>query len=80
MSCKNCRHYSFYRMITEGPYSYSGPIPCLSCSRFTFKEDKFEPAQEEKPCKFHATRIRMNCSVLDDICADCDEECSLSKE
>ena len=43
MSCKNCRHYSFYQMITQGSYGYSGTIPCLTCARFSIQRDNFEP-------------------------------------
>ena len=48
MNCENCKHYSLKQMITEGPYGYSGKIPCLTCSRFSIKEDNFEPKNNEK--------------------------------
>jgi len=39
-----------------------------------------EKAEKEEDCKFHETRIRMNCGILDDTCADCEEkDCSLNK-
>lgn len=44
MKCSECRHYSFYVMITGGPYGYSGEIPCLKCSRFSYLQDRFEPS------------------------------------
>lgn len=56
MTCKDCRHYGFYQMITSGkPYHYAGKIPCLTCSRFTPTQDNFEPAKtkgygEQHPC------------------------------
>ena len=35
MDCKTCGHYELYKMITSGkPYSYSGDVPCLRCTRF----------------------------------------------
>jgi len=43
MNCKECRHYGFYQMITQGPYAYAGKIPCVTCGRFDPKEDNFEP-------------------------------------
>ena len=43
MKCKRCRHYSLYKMITEGPYGYSGPIPCQNCKHFSCVQDNFEP-------------------------------------
>jgi hypothetical protein len=54
-SCRTCRHYGFYRMITEGPYGYAGVIPCTTCSRFSVVLDNYEScsgdpkAQLEKP-------------------------------
>ncbi len=36
---------------------------------------------KEKSCKFHETRIWMNCGILNETCADCDDkECLLNKE
>ena len=43
-SCKTCRYYGFYKMITGGPYGYAGPIPCVNCSRFSSTEDNYEQA------------------------------------
>jgi hypothetical protein len=34
MDCRTCGHFELYKMITEGPYCYSGVIPCLRCSRY----------------------------------------------
>ena len=41
--CKQCQHYSLYRMVTDGPYTYSEDMTCLKCSRFCVLEDKFVP-------------------------------------
>lgn len=56
-SCKSCKHYSFYQMITGGLYGYSGYIPCLTCSRIHPMDDKYQPIAAEqcapadaKPC------------------------------
>lgn len=46
MSCETCRHYGFYKMITEGPYSYSGRIPCANCVRFKSQEDNYKPIKD----------------------------------
>jgi len=46
--CKECCHYDFYKMITSGPYSYSGEIPCNRCVHFSFVEDNFEPIAKNK--------------------------------
>lgn len=42
--CMSCMHYSFYLMITGGPYGYSGPIPCSSCDHFRWTNDNYVPA------------------------------------
>jgi RNase P subunit RPR2 len=59
MICKNCRHYSFYQMITSGrPYGYSGTIPCTNCKHFSFVQDNYEPYTEENalsPFKINQT-------------------------
>ncbi len=39
LTCETCGHYSLYEMITQGPYSYSGDIPCFRCMRFETKRD-----------------------------------------
>ena len=46
IKCKNCRHYGFYQMITQGSYGYAGKIPCLTCSRFSSIEDNYESVAE----------------------------------
>ena len=49
MSCKQCKHYHIYQMITNGrPYGYTGYIPCENCSRFSKREDNFEPVQVQQ--------------------------------
>ena len=45
MECKTCKHYYFYEMITSDSYSYSGRIPCLTCSRFQ-TVDNYEPMSQ----------------------------------
>jgi len=42
-NCNGCRYYGFYQMIKQGPYAYSGEIPCLVCKRFEIKYDMFDP-------------------------------------
>jgi len=45
----NCGSYQLYLMITSGkPYCYSGPIPCLNCSRYSFIKDNYTPTQTEQ--------------------------------
>lgn len=39
--CKSCGHYELYKMITGGPYGYSGDIPCLRCCRFQRMNDEY---------------------------------------
>lgn len=48
-TCKTCRHYGFYQMITGGPYGYAGPIPCANCSRFSWDNDNYEPVSFAPP-------------------------------
>lgn len=43
IKCKTCKHYQFYKMITEGAYSYSGVIPCLTCQEFNKPQNNYEP-------------------------------------
>ena len=43
MNCRQCAHYGFYRMITDGPYGYAGKIPCLTCKHLDWQEDNFTP-------------------------------------
>ena len=44
------------------------------------KAFKSHKAKKEKTCKFHETRIRMNCGILDETCTDCEEkDCSLNQ-
>lgn len=39
-----CGYYELYLMITSGKtYCYSGPIPCLNCSRYSFFRDNYSP-------------------------------------
>ena len=47
MECLTCFHRGFREMIKQ-PYGYAGEIPCLTCSRFCFVEDKYEPIVEKK--------------------------------
>jgi hypothetical protein len=46
MKCKDCQHYQIYKMITSGPYGYSGDIPCNRCIRFG-KNDEFVPVRQD---------------------------------
>jgi hypothetical protein len=48
-ACKNCNNYSFYKMITNGPYGHAGEIPCEKCSRFSFTHDNYEPREDRSP-------------------------------
>ena len=48
MNCEKCRHYSFKQIVKEWSHGYSGLIPCLTCSRFSIKEDNFEPKNNEE--------------------------------
>lgn len=43
VKCKTCQYYNFYQMITDGPYSYLGKIPCLTCIHLSDKVDNYEP-------------------------------------
>ena len=37
-----CGSYELYKMIVSGKtYCYSGDIPCLRCSRFSYLKDNF---------------------------------------
>ena len=42
--CRTCVHYGFYRIITNGPYGYSGPIPCTTCVHFSWSADNYTPS------------------------------------
>jgi hypothetical protein len=42
--CRTCVHYGFYRMITNGPYGYSGSIPCTTCVHFSWSADNYTPS------------------------------------
>ena len=42
--CQTCANYGFYRMITNGPYGYSGPIPCTTCVHFSWSADNYTPS------------------------------------
>ncbi len=43
------------------------------------KQEAMEYLNTKEGCKFHETRTRMNCGILDDTCADCDDkECPLN--
>lgn len=58
IKCKQCANYGLYKMITsKNPYSYSGEIPCLTCSRFRVETDKFTPKQ---PIKDLSNTIKFN--------------------
>jgi len=48
MSCKhkNCLHYHFIEMM-KGAFSYQGEIPCLNCSEYGTKENKFDPVYSD---------------------------------
>jgi hypothetical protein len=39
-TCKTCGNYDLFKMITSGPYGYSGDIPCLRCRRFLTANDE----------------------------------------
>jgi hypothetical protein len=43
MKCKECAHYGFYQMITNGPYGFYGYIPCANCIHFITTTDNFSP-------------------------------------
>ena len=40
LSCKTCGNYELMKMITSGPYGYTGDIPCLRCCRFQQLNDE----------------------------------------
>lgn len=46
MGCEKCVNYSFYLMITSGPYQYYGDVPCLRCSRYNKKQDLFKERKQ----------------------------------
>lgn len=47
MKCKDCLHYGFYQMITQGAYGYVGVIPCQNCQYYLTPQDNFEPNIKE---------------------------------
>ena len=53
--CKTCKHYGFYRMIMDGPYSYAGPIPCLTCCYFSVQENNYESITPTNPSPSDST-------------------------
>lgn len=50
MDCSSCGSYELYKMVTSAkPYGYSGEIPCLSCSRFSWLKDNYKPVIHNDP-------------------------------
>ncbi len=66
--CKQCQHHNFYKMITDGPYGYAGPIPCQRCSRFSVTQDNFEPINSAP------NKIDSPDPTLDRVCHRCKTE------
>ena len=64
MDCSTCGSYELYKMVVSGkPYHYAGDISCLTCSRFSYKQDNHtlapqqfnDPSQTEEHSKKQGT-------------------------